>query len=334
MESPKVGILIKKNPLYDSSDSASSKSKKEAHPDVMSVMMADITTEAAMAEMKRKINFLMNVVEERDHEITALREQMRTRETAESSQTPIVKATDKGKNVLQTTFMYSKPYTKRIDNLRMPLGYQPPKFQQFNGKGNPKQHIAHFVETCENAGSRGDQLVRQFVRSLKGNAFEWYTDLEPEVIDSWEQLEIEFLNRFYRTKRVVSMMELTNTKQRKGEPVINYINRWRALSLDCKDKLTQLSAVEMCTQDMLEQLIEKQLIQLPECKRPEQAGKVDDPNYCKYHRVISHPVEKCFVLKELILKLARENKIELDIDEVAQTNHVAVNILQVFRHQL
>ncbi|TYK22678.1 uncharacterized protein E5676_scaffold195G001240 [Cucumis melo var. makuwa] len=54
--------------------------------------------------------------------------------------------------------------------------------------------------------------------------------------------------------------------------------------------------------DMLEQLLEKQLIKLPECKRPVQAGKVDDPNYCKYHRVISHPVEKCFVLKELILR--------------------------------
>ncbi|KAA0044954.1 ty3-gypsy retrotransposon protein [Cucumis melo var. makuwa] len=107
----------------------------------------------------------------------------------------------------------------------MPLGYQPPKFQQFDGKGNPKQHIAHFVETCENAGSRGDQLVRQFIRSLKGNAFEC-------------------------TRRVVSMMELTNTKQWKGEPVIDYITRWRALSLDCKDKLTELSAVEMCTQGM------------------------------------------------------------------------------------
>ncbi|KAA0048558.1 retrotransposon gag protein [Cucumis melo var. makuwa] len=78
--------------------------------------------------------------------------------------------------------------------------------------------------------------------------------------------------------------------------------------------------------DMLEQLLENQLIQLPECKRPEQARKVDDPNYCKYHRVISHPVEKCFVLKELILKLAREKKIELDIDEVAQTNHVAIEM--------
>ncbi|TYK24843.1 ty3-gypsy retrotransposon protein [Cucumis melo var. makuwa] len=67
--------------------------------------------------------------------------------------------------------------------------------------------------------------------------------------------------------------------------------------------------------DMLEQLLEKQLIQLPECKRPEQAGKVDDPNYCKYQRAISHLIEKCFVLKELILRLAREKKIELDLEE-------------------
>ncbi|KAA0051467.1 ty3-gypsy retrotransposon protein [Cucumis melo var. makuwa] len=66
----------------------------------MSVMMADITVEATMTEMERKVNFLMKVVEERDHEITISREQMRTHETVESSQTPIVKATDKGKNVV------------------------------------------------------------------------------------------------------------------------------------------------------------------------------------------------------------------------------------------
>ena len=85
MESPKVGIVLKENPLYDNSDSASSKSKKEAYPDVMFVMMADITVEATMKEMERKINLLMKVLEERDHEITALREQMQTRETAKSN---------------------------------------------------------------------------------------------------------------------------------------------------------------------------------------------------------------------------------------------------------
>jgi len=61
------------------------------------------------------------------------------------------------------THVYTKPYTKRIDALRMPRSYQPPKFNQFHGKGNPKQHVVHFIETCSNAGTEGDRLVKQFV---------------------------------------------------------------------------------------------------------------------------------------------------------------------------
>ncbi|KAL7137605.1 hypothetical protein ABFS83_10G104400 [Erythranthe nasuta] len=118
-----------------------------------------------------------------------------------------------------------KPYTQRIDDLKMPMGYIPPKFQQFDGKGNPKQHVAHFVETCNDAGTYGDHLVKQFVRSLKDNAF-----------DCWKHLEEEFLNRFYSTRRT--------------EPVIDYINRWRNLSLNCKDPLPETSAIELCIQGM------------------------------------------------------------------------------------
>ncbi|XP_012850861.1 PREDICTED: uncharacterized protein LOC105970577 [Erythranthe guttata] len=145
---------------------------------------------------------------------------------------------------------YVKPYTQRIDDLRMPMGYIPPKFQQFDGKGNPKQHVAHFVETCNDAGTYGDHLVKQFVRSLKDNAFDWYTDLGANSIDSWKHLEEEFLNRFYSTRRTVSMIELTNSRQWKKEPVIHYINRWRNLSLNCKDRLPETSAIELCIQGM------------------------------------------------------------------------------------
>ena len=73
--------------------------------------------------------------------------------------------------------------------------------------------------------------------------------------------------------------------------------------------------------EMLEQLLKLQLIVLPECKQPKEMGKVDDPNYCKYHRIISHPIQKCFVLKELIMKLAKERKIDLDFND-AQSNLV------------
>ena len=66
----------------------------------------------------------------------------------------------------------------------MLVNYKPPKFQQFEAKGNPRQLVAHFMETCNNSGIYGDLMVKQFVCSLKGNMFNWYTDLKPYFIDS------------------------------------------------------------------------------------------------------------------------------------------------------
>ena len=46
------------------------------------------------------------------------------------------------------------------------------------------------------------------------------------------------------------MIELINSKQWKEEPVIDYIQRWRNLSLNCKDQLSEVSAIEMYIQGM------------------------------------------------------------------------------------
>ncbi|KAK9684393.1 hypothetical protein RND81_10G206800 [Saponaria officinalis] len=145
---------------------------------------------------------------------------------------------------------YIKPYNKRIEGLRMPLGYQPPKFQQFDGTRNQKQHMAHFIETCSNAGTDGDLLVKQFVRSLKGITFDWYIVLDFEYIDRWSHMEEQFLNRFYSTRRIVSMSKLTTTTQWDEEPVLDNINRWCSPSLECKGRLSETSAVEMCINGM------------------------------------------------------------------------------------
>ncbi|XP_070020850.1 uncharacterized protein [Nicotiana sylvestris] len=43
---------------------------------------------------------------------------------------------------------------------------------------------------------------------------------------------------------------------------------------------------------IFEELIELNLIKIPEMKRPNEAGKTNDPNYCKYHRLIVLEDEK------------------------------------------
>jgi len=56
----------------------------------------------------------------------------------------------------QKSHLCTKPYTKRSDALCMPYGYHPPKFKQLDGRGNPKQHVAHFIEMCNNSGIGGN----------------------------------------------------------------------------------------------------------------------------------------------------------------------------------
>ncbi|KAL0345733.1 UNVERIFIED_CONTAM: hypothetical protein Sradi_4404600 [Sesamum radiatum] len=101
-------------------------------------------------------------------------------------------ATKKYETRVQTFKSFAKPYTRRIEQLRMPKNYQPPKFQQFNGNGDPRQHIAYFVETCNNAGTDGDLLAKQFVLSLKDATFDWYINLEANSINSWDDLQKKF----------------------------------------------------------------------------------------------------------------------------------------------
>ncbi|KAM1216632.1 hypothetical protein ACFX2J_012891 [Malus domestica] len=75
---------------------------------------------------------------------------------------------------------------------------------------------------------------------------------------------------------------------------------------------------------MLEDLLDKKVISLPECRRPEEMNRTDNPRYCKFHRFISHPTEKCFVLKYLILKLAQQGKIELDLEDTVAVHTTTI----------
>lgn len=61
---------------------------------------------------------------------------------------------------------------------------------------------------------------------------------------------MQFLNHFYSTCPVVSMIKLTNTRQWKKELVINYINQQRNLSLNCRDQLTETFMLDICIQGM------------------------------------------------------------------------------------
>jgi len=74
---------------------------------------------------------------------------------------------------------------------------------------------------------------------------------------------------------------------------------------------------------MLDDLLEKRAIQLPQPKRHEHVVRIANPKYYHYHMMVSHPLEKCVTLKKRIMQLIEDGTIMLDLDDVIETNDVS-----------
>jgi len=72
--------------------------------------------------------------------------------------------------------------------------------------------------------------------------------------------------------------------------------------------------------EMLDKLFEKALIELLESRRPEEIGRTNDPKYSKYHKIISHPIEKCKTFRRQVLQLVKEGKIVLDEEDTKESD--------------
>ncbi|KAM1282093.1 hypothetical protein ACFX2H_022496 [Malus domestica] len=108
---------------------------------------------------------------------------------------------------------------------------------------------------------------------------------------------------------------------KRGEPPRTQ-DRYKSTLRELEQKAYPFPDSDMDT--MLDDLLEKKVIELPEYKRPEEVNRVNDLKYCKYHRIVSHPVGKCFVLKELIIKLAQQGRIKLDLEDTVATHTTTI----------
>ncbi|KAL0918561.1 hypothetical protein M5K25_010575 [Dendrobium thyrsiflorum] len=138
-----------------------------------------------------------------------------------------------------------RPYPIEYEQESYPAGFVPPRFRVFDGLGNPRQHVAQYRAVCCNIGGNDALMLRLFVSSLGGVAFEWYADLPNDSVYTFAELEQLFIQRFISTEYRVTVGELVVTRQRPHEPLLNYIVRWRNLSLQCEPQLQEQHAVEI-----------------------------------------------------------------------------------------
>ena len=130
----------------------------------------------------------------------------------------------------------------------MPMGYQPPKFQSFDGKENLKQHLLILSKPITMQIQRVTSWTNNLLNPSKGMLLISTQTLHLSALTVGIKWSTNSLTTFKVPDEFMSMIELTNTKQWKDELVVDYINCWYFLSHNCNDRLCEVSIVEMCIQ--------------------------------------------------------------------------------------
>ena len=72
--------------------------------------------------------------------------------------------------------------------------------------------------------------------------------------------------------------------------------------------------------ELLHKLLKKGLIQLPKSKHPENVRRTNDLKYCKYHRIIGHPIDKCNTFRGQVVQLAKDEKIIFNGEDTKESD--------------
>jgi hypothetical protein len=109
-----------------------------------------------------------------------------------------------------------------------------------------------------------------FLHSLTGPACEWYTSLGPDSIRTWKQLEEQFHIQYHSKAAEAGIADLAQVRQKRGETVAEYIQRFREVKNWCYlTCITEKEVVELASlglakpiKDMLFQLEFNSLVYL------------------------------------------------------------------------
>ncbi|XP_049406049.1 uncharacterized protein LOC125869627 [Solanum stenotomum] len=77
-------------------------------------------------------------------------------------------------------------------DIDMPVGYKPPKFDMFDGKGDPHAHLRAYCDKLVGVGRNEKLRMKLFIRSLFGETLTWYTRQDPRKWRVWREMAEDF----------------------------------------------------------------------------------------------------------------------------------------------
>nr|XP_009784616.1 PREDICTED: uncharacterized protein LOC104233008 [Nicotiana sylvestris] len=113
------------------------------------------------------------------------------------------------------------------DDVELPEGYKPPKFEMFDRTGDPKVHLR--CDKLVGVGKDERICMKLFMRSLIGDALSWYISQNPKKWVNWVSMTSDFINQFrFNTKNALDVFYIQNLKKKPTETFGEYATQWRS----------------------------------------------------------------------------------------------------------
>ncbi|KAJ8531326.1 hypothetical protein K7X08_026760 [Anisodus acutangulus] len=114
-------------------------------------------------------------------------------------------------------------------DIELSVGYKVPKFGLFDGKGNPHAHLRSYCDKLIGVGKDQAIIMKLFVRSLTGEALDWYTSQNPQKWRNWGTMAQDFVDKFkFNTDTVLDRFYMMKLEKKPTETFREYAMKWRA----------------------------------------------------------------------------------------------------------
>ncbi|KAH0652757.1 hypothetical protein KY289_030435 [Solanum tuberosum] len=109
---------------------------------------------------------------------------------------------------------------------KLPPGYKIPKFEKFDGSGNPFFYLKVYCEKLIGVGKNERIGIKLF--SLSGKALEWYSKQDTTKWLTWDDLANSFVDHYkFHVEIAPDRISITKLKKKSIESFREYAIRWR-----------------------------------------------------------------------------------------------------------
>ncbi|XP_010324801.2 uncharacterized protein [Solanum lycopersicum] len=131
-------------------------------------------------------------------------------------------------------------------NVHLPPCFKTPKFDKYDGHGDPLAHLKRYCNQLRGAGGKEELLMAYFCESLTGVTSELLIDKEISHWHIWDDMAQDFVRQFqYNVDIMPDHNTLSNTRKKPSKSFREYAIKWREQAARVKPPLNEQELVDI-----------------------------------------------------------------------------------------